>query len=478
MNRIKYLFFIFTLVYCGNVYSQSAIEGHWEGAINVFGNSLGIKVNFKNDADSLRGTIDIPQQNAKDLKLIHCSLKNTKVYFELPAGPGLAVFDGLLFGDSMAGYFTQAGFAGKFYLKKGELKPEENTQVGTDSSQVSGLYTQEEVTFTNGENKFAGTLTIPRTEGKHPAVVMITGSGAQNRDEEIVGFKPFKIIADYLSSNGIAVLRYDDRGVGGSTGKTVAESTTEEFAGDVNEAVKFLKSRTDVNPDQVGLIGHSEGGIIAPMVASKYNGVAFIVLMAGTGVMGIDILKEQSRLIMKADNSTDEEIKGYQKMLDMVYDAMKNNKGWDELKKMFRQSMEESYKRMSKEQKKSIKSREDYINSMTDITINEFKSPWMQFFMMYDPYLALTKVTCPVLILFGEKDLQVPPAQNEKPMTDALTKGGNKDFIVKKFPDGNHLFQKAITGNPSEYATLPMEFVPGFLDAIKDWITERVTIVK
>jgi len=115
---------------------------------------------------------------------------------------------------------------------------------------------------------------------------------------------------------------------------------------------------------------------------------------------------------------------------------------------------------------------------MTDVTLNEFRSPWMQYFMMYDPYNALTKVTCPVLILFGEKDMQVPPAQNEKPITDALTKGGNKDFMVKKFPDGNHLFQKAITGNPSEYATLPMEFVPGFLDAMKDWITERVTIVK
>ena len=165
-------------------------------------------------------------------------------------------------------------------------------------------------------------------------------------------------------------------------------------------------------------------------------------------------------------------------MLDMVYDAVKNNKGWTELRKMFKQSMEESYKRMSKEQKKSIQNKDDYVNQMTDVAMAEFQSPWMQYFMQYDPYPALTKVTCPVLILFGDKDMQVPPHQNSKPITDALTKGGNKDFTVKEFPDANHLFQSAITGNPSEYAALPKEFVPGFLETVSAWITERVTIEK
>ncbi len=474
MSIVKLVLFVFSyLLFSAICIAQPSPDGHWKGAIAVFGNELGIKVNFQTDPDSVRGAIDIPQQGAKNVKLIHILFVSPKIYFELPAGPGLARFDGVMNEDSITGSFKQAGFTGTFYLKRGELKEEQET----DTTQSPLPYKQEEIIFTNGENKFAGTLTLPETAGKHPAVVMITGSGPQNRDEEIMGFKPFRIIADDLTRNGIAVLRYDDRGVGGSTGKSVSESTSEDFAGDVIEAVKYLKARDDINPDQIGLCGHSEGGIIAPMVASKYN-VAFIVLIAGPSVMGIDILKEQSKLIMKADSSSDAEIDGYMKMLDMVYDAVKNNTGWDELKKKFRESMERSYKKMSKEQKKSVGDKEQYVNTMTDLTMSEFTSPWMEYFMTYDPYPALTKVTCPVLALFGGKDMQVPVKQNEKPMRDALTKAGNKDFTIKTFPDANHLFQQAITGNPSEYVNLPKEFLPGFLDTITEWIKQHVEIMK
>ena len=200
-------------------YSQQKIDGSWSGAILIMGSELGIDIKFKTETDSVRGTIDIPQQNAKDYKLIHISFAQPKVYFELPAGSSTAIFDGELQADSITGRFTQAGMEGKFRLKKTsddatlvEKQPEK-----TDT--VPLPYNSEEVTFSNGDIKFAGTLTIPKTEGKHPAVVMITGSGPQNRDEELVGFRPFKIIADYLTRNGIAVLRYDDRGVGGWTEK-------------------------------------------------------------------------------------------------------------------------------------------------------------------------------------------------------------------------------------------------------------------
>jgi dipeptidyl aminopeptidase/acylaminoacyl peptidase len=179
-------------------------------------------------------------------------------------------------------------------------------------------YNAEEVTFTNDGNTFAGTLTFPKTEGKHPAVVLITGSGAQDRDENIIGFKIFEVIADHLTQNGIAVLRYDDRGIGGTTGKTVDQSTTEDFAGDVIAAVQYLKTRDNINPSEIGLLGHSEGGIVAPIAAGKSTDIAFIILMAGTGVKGIDIVLEQAQLIMKADKAKDEEIEGYRKMLEAV----------------------------------------------------------------------------------------------------------------------------------------------------------------
>ncbi len=307
---------------------------------------------------------------------------------------------------------------------------------------------------------------------------MITGSGPQNRDEELFGFKPFKIIADYLTRNGIAVLRYDDRGVGGSTGKNVSEYTSEDFADDVLEAVKFLKTRSDINPEQIGLMGHSEGGIVAPLAASKSNDIAFIVLMAGTGVKGIDIIKEQSILIMRADNTPEDAIKSNDELLSKLYSILTTNGDMETLRPELEKEIEKSYNDMPDEQKKTITDKNEYIKSMADMQFKQLGSPWMRYFLTYDPAIALEKVTCPVLGLFGELDLQVPPSQSKEPMENALKKSGNKDFKIVVMPKANHLFQSSSTGSPSEYAKLPKEFIPEFLPTVKDWITERVTVLK
>jgi pimeloyl-ACP methyl ester carboxylesterase len=338
-------------------------------------------------------------------------------------------------------------------------------------------YNSEEVTFNNGDIKLAGTLTIPKTDGKHPAVVMITGSGPQNRDEELFGFKPFKIIADYLTRNGIAVLRYDDRGVGGSTGESVSHYTSEDFAGDVLEAVKFLKTRDVINPKQIGLMGHSEGGIIAPMAASKSDDIAFIILMAGTGVNGADLLKKQSELIMKAENASDEEIKANDVEIEKINKIVISG-STEELRSTFEEAELKGYDDLTDEEKNAINNKDEYIKTNVDRDLKRYGNTWFKFFLAYDPAPALEKVKCPVLMLFGELDLQVPPSQNREPMENALIKGGNKDYKVVVFPKANHMFITANTGSPSEYNSLPKEFVPGFLDTVKDWITERVTIVK
>jgi dipeptidyl aminopeptidase/acylaminoacyl peptidase len=473
----KIILFVLFLFLIHPAYSQQKIDGTWSGAILIMGTELGIDIKFKTETDSIRGTIDIPQQNAKDLKLIHISFTSPKVYFELPAGT-VAVFDGESQGDSITGKFLQAGMEGKFNLKK---TSDDATLVETQPEKTDTIplpYNSEEVTFSNGDIKFAGTLTTPKTEGKHPAVVMITGSGPQNRDEELVGFKPFKIIADYLTRNGIAVLRYDDRGVGGSTGKNVIEYTTDDFAGDVLEAVKFLKSRSDINPEQIGLMGHSEGGIVAPLAASKSKDIAFIVLMAGTSVEGIDIIKEQSALIMRAANTPEDVIKSNDELLDKLYNVLTSNGDMETLRPELSKEVERSYNDLPEAQKKTITDKKEYIKSMVDMQFKQLGSPWMTYFLTYDPALALEKVTCPVLGLFGELDLQVPPSQSKEPMENALKKGGNKDYKIVVLPKANHLFQSATTGSPSEYAKLPKEFVPEFLDTVKDWIAERVTVVK
>ena len=454
-------------------YSQQTIDGPWSGVVYVMETELRFGVNFKTETDSIRGAIIIPEQSSKEISLIHIEFTPPKVYFELPSGPGLAVFSGKLEGDSIKGKFTQAGMEGTFVLSRGEIK----TEPKEDVAEILP-YKSEEVTFSNGDIKFGGTLTIPETKGKHPAVVMITGSGPQNRDEELFGFKSFKVIADYLTRNGIAVLRYDDRGVGESTGKSVMQYTTEDFAGDVLEAVKFLKSREDINSEQIGLIGHSEGGIVAPIAASKSKDIAFIVLMAGTGVKGIDVIKEQSKLIMEAEKTPEEDIKANDELMDMGYKIIESNGNLENLRPELEKEELRSYNDLSDETKNSIKDKDEYIKTMVDAQIKQFSSPWIKFFLTYDPAPALEKVKCPVLMLFGELDLQVPPAQNKAPMEKALQEGGNKDYMSVVFPKANHLFLSANTGSPNEYAKLPKEFIPDFLETIKDWITKRVTIVK
>lgn len=463
-------FLILIIFLSGTLFSQSLIDTTWSGAIDIMGTKLGIIVKFQSEKSKYTGTIDIPQQGAFGLELSKISFNNPKLHFELDVSNGLAVFEGLYYADSIGGTFLQSGIAGRFRLIKGE-----GGNLIEEPKYPEDLpYNAEEVTFYNDGNTFAGTLTYPLSGEKFPAVIMITGSGAQNRDEEIFGFKIFRIIADHLTKNGIAVLRYDDRGVGGSKGKTTSESTTADFAGDVIAAVEYLKTRSNIDPLKIGLMGHSEGGIVAPLVASKTGGLAFIVLMAGTGVKGIDIIKEQSKLIMKAENASDKDVEGYVMMIDLIYETMQKDGDIKDLEKQLEENVEASFEKMTTGEKKAIKDKDAYIKETVQSTIKQFSSKWMRYFLSYDPAPALTKVTCPVLVLFGEKDLQVPPKQSQKFMEDALRSGGNNDFTVKVFPNANHLFQEAGTGSPNEYMQLPKEFVPGFLDEVSGWILQKV----
>lgn len=449
-----------------SIFTQSEIDTSWNGYIDIMGQKLGIGVKFTTEAKELKAFISIPEQKAIDVPLEKVSFKNPKVHFELPAGPGLAEFDGLYYTDSIGGTFTQAGFTGRFQLVRGEIKIE---QTVVDPSTLP--YNAEEVTFYNDGNTFAGTLTYPKDEGKKfPAVILITGSGAQNRDEEIFGFKIFGIIADHLTKNGIAVLRYDDRGVGGSKGKTVNESTTDDFAKDVVAALQFLKTKDFIYPQSIGLMGHSEGGIVAPLAYTKNNEFAFMILMAGTGVKGIDIIKEQSKLIMKADNVPEDDITGYIVMMNLIYETLVKDGNIKELEDQLEKNVSDSYDKMTPKEKKTIQDKDEYIKQTVKDAIKEFSSKWMRYFLSYDPSYALEKVDCPVMMLFGGKDLQVPVGQNQKPMEDALKKAGNQEYVVKVYPDANHLFQEAGTGSPNEYGQLPKDFVPGFLDDITDWI--------
>jgi uncharacterized protein len=298
----------------------------------------------------------------------------------------------------------------------------------------------------------AGTLTIPQGKGPFPAVLLITGSGPQDRDESLLGHKPFLVLSDWLTRKGIEVLRADDRGMGKSTG-VFGTATTADFATDVEAGVAFLKTRPEVNAKKIGLIGHSEGGIIAPMVAARNPDVGCIVMLAGSGVPGDQILVEQRKLIAEAGGMSKEQAEKEALEERAVLALVVKEKDSPELEKDLRAGLEKDVK-------------EPELGAQVKV----LTSPWFRYFLAYDPGPALKKVKCPVLALNGEKDLQVPPDLNLPTISKALTEGGNKNFEVVELPGLNHLFQTATTGSPTEYATIEETMSPVVLGKVSEWI--------
>lgn len=337
-------------------------------------------------------------------------------------------------------------------------------------------YLEEEVRFSSLKPgpSFAGTLTRPKGDGPFPAVLLITGSGQQNRDEELAGHKPFLVIADDLTRRGIAVLRVDDRGVGGTTGD-MKTATSEDLVDDALAGVAFLKSRPDIDARRIGLIGHSEGGMIAPMAAVRSSDVAFIVLLAGPGVRGRDIVVEQASLIQAAGGASPTMLKGsrafQEQMLDIAMSepdraaaAAKMHELWTKVLEDVERSTE-----LSDAEKATLKLSNGQIRQQ----IAALTTPWMRYFLAYDPAPVLRQVRVPVLALNGSLDLQVPAEENLRAIREALTAGGNEDHTEIELPGLNHLFQTAKTGSPTEYATIEETISPNALQVMGEWIVAR-----
>ena len=437
------------------------IDGRWEGAIQV-GGALNISVEFKAAPEGWQANIDIPQQGARALALTAVRIEPPKVHFELPAGPGLAVFDGELKDGVIQGSFKQAGVEGSFELKPAVAQPQA-------PSEPPPPYRVEEVTVTSGEVKLAGTLTTPAKPGRHPAVALLTGSGAQNRDEEIFGFKLFRLIADHLTRAGVVVLRCDDRGVGGSSG-SLQSVTSEDLAGDALAAVGFLKARAEVDPARIGLLGHSEGGLLAVMAAARSQDVGFIVLVSGPAVKGETLMRAQGEAIYRAEGKSQVEIARLLALQALSFQVARTGEGAPELAAEIRQATLSDLEKLPAERQKAMGDLGQFADRAVQGQMAALRSPWLKFFLDYDPTQALRQVRCPVLALYGEKDLQVPAEMNRKALEATLARAGNKRVTIRVVPGANHLFQPAKTGSPSEYATLPKEFVPGFLETIAGFV--------
>ena len=342
--------------------------------------------------------------------------------------------------------------------------------VGAGGAQAPA-YKDHEVTFTSGAVTLAGTLSVPDGKGPFPAVVLLSGSGAQNRDSEILGFRPFKLIAAHLAAAGIAVLRCDDRGIGGSSG-SVPASTTEDFAADALAAVALLRGRPDIRADAVGLIGHSEGAL-AGSLAAKSSTVAFLVSMAGSTLPGGDILRAQALAMARTLGATAEATAAIETAHRRAIDAVRRNASDAEIAEATMALARAQIAALPEAQRKAIPNVDAALAAAVPAQTARMRTRWMRFFLDFDPAEALAQVACPVLALFGGKDLQVEPSLNRPVLEAALARGGNRQVSVRVYPDANHLFQKAVTGSPAEYATLEKVFVPGLLDDIASWITAQ-----
>ncbi len=453
------------LLTAGNLLAQQPLAGDWEGAIKLPGVDLGIIVRFAGPDDSLSATIDIPMQMAKGLPLTNVRAAHPAVHFELPAGPGLAVFDGVIAGDSITGDFRQAGIIAKFGLRSTAApKPAEKV--------APPPYREEEVRISSDTITLAGTLSMPPEGGPFPAVILITGSGAQNRDEEIFGFAPFRILADHFTRNGFAVLRCDDRGIGGSTGD-MTTSTTADFSKDVRAMLRYLQDRPEIQPSKIGLLGHSEGSHVAAMTAAGPSNVAFAILLAGPAVRGDSVILSQIRALGKEQGETDENIQHGIALQRRVFATARDQKDWDDLRAALLEEMRLSFNRLPAEQRAAMGNPDSLLAARTDMQMKAIRTPWFAFFASYDPAGDLAKIRCPVLALFGELDQQVLPSLNMQPMKEALARNGNPDVTVKVVAGVNHLFQKATTGSPAEYAGLEKRFADGVLDLLMEWMKKR-----
>lgn len=329
-------------------------------------------------------------------------------------------------------------------------------------------YVVEEVSYGNSEIVLSGTLTLPLTPGPFPALILIHGSSPLDRDETLLGHKPFLVLADHFTRQGIAVLRFDKRGVGKSTG-IFDTATIEDFCDDVAEGVEYLKSRPEIIRNQIGLVGHSEGGIVAPMLAAKSNDVAFIVLMAGTGVSGEEILCEQGRLLHHL-NGVDEEMIAIDIEVRKIFTGIvKKETNRDAAKNQIHDVLAQFLSGLTENQKTWVKAH----SIVNEEFIKRFNSPWGYFYFSYEPSTALRHLTKPILVLNGERDLVVSSKQNFPFIDEALKKAGNKDYTIIELPKLNHGFQTCQIGSWEEYEQTEETIAPSALTIMTDWIVER-----
>lgn len=435
---------------------QPSVVGSWEGTLETPGGNLRLRLHATQDASGKLGAkLDSVDQGATGIPVDVITFEEGVVKWSITRLG--ASYEGKLAagGDVIEGTLTQ-GIALKLSLKRMSAVSvaAAAAPVRPQTPKPPFPYRVEGVFFPSKSDGvvLAGTLTVPPGAGPHPAVILISGSGGQDRDETIFNHKPFHVLADHLSRRGIAVLRYDDRGVGKSTGN-LAEATSVDLSDDAEGGLDFLSKHKSVDAKRIGFIGHSEGGIIAPMVAVRRPETAFLVLLAGSSVDGEHLLYAQGEAVLKAAGASAEAAAAQRAIQEKMFTIVREEKDPEAAAAKLREALA------------GVPNAEQSIRSVT--------APWSRYFLTYNPQPVLERVKCPVLALNGSLDTQVAAAQNLPPIDAALRRGGNQDFETVKLEGLNHLLQTARTGGVGEYAQIEETMAPVALDKITEWLRKR-----
>ena len=466
--NVTMLSFVFVVSSGITIWGQTTqnLEGIWMGELKIpSGPSFNIIIDVEQKPDnSLVSHLISLDQGCISMTFHNTTFEKGQICWEMKSPP--IAISGKYSKDSqmvIEGQFQQGG--GTFPLQLRHV--DEIPGYRRPQTPVKPYpYSEEEVVYENSKAgiKIAGTLTLPRGKGPFPVALLVSGSGPQDRNEFVVLHRPFKVLADYLTRHGIAVLRVDDRGVGSTTGD-FSKATTRDFADDVLAGVHYLRNRKDVRPDGIGLIGHSEGGMIAPMVAAESSDVSFVVLTAAPGIPITEVMYLQHRQGTLAEGQSEAKASIKCQLYQDLYNIVKQEKD----DQVAIEKMMQAYSALSSEEKKFLGWDEGKASS----EIHDLVSPWKRYFVNFDPKPYLRAVKCPLLAINGDKDCQVISAENLSSIEKALEESGNSDFTVVELPGLNHLFQTAETGAESEYKDIEETFAPKALKIISGWIIER-----
>jgi len=451
--------FILVCLNCNTGNKKIEIEGIWQGALEYPG---GIKLrvifnisklpNGELKAVVLRPDLDDDEIPVKKIIFkknhLHMILNSVPIYFEGNLDPDKNSIDG--------GWIQGKQIFPLVLHKINRITKPQRPQ----EPKRPFPYREKDVVFENLEApaRLSGTLTLPQKRGLYPAVLLISGGGDQNRDSLILGHRPFLVIADHLTRKGIAVLRFDDRGIGSSTGdRSIA--TTKDYAQDAYAGVKFLKNQKEIDSRHIGLIGHSEGSSIASLVAAKVKDIAFVILLAGPGLPGEEYNYQYTKSVSRILGHSEDTISAQLILQKQIFKILLHEKDSKKAESKLRKILEGLKPPMPQEKIES--------------NLKRYLSPWFRFSINYDPGKTLKRVKCPVLALYGEKDIQVPPAGNAEAVKQALCNGGNEKYEVKVLPGLNHLFQTAESGAPSEYSLIEETISPKALELMTIWIMQH-----